>query len=87
MSEPAKSPCIRVGQRKPYAKATRQQIAERIHGASLLFFCGMNKSKIHRIFRERYGIEWRQTDRYLALARANGSRAPDQPLPSNQDAS
>jgi hypothetical protein len=66
----AKQPKIRKGQRKPYRKATRQQIEQRIEGVALLGFCGFRKSDIHRIFREWYGVEWRQTDRYMALARA-----------------
>jgi hypothetical protein len=61
---------IRKGQRKPYVKATRKQIEQRIEAAALLKFCGLSKCNIHRVFRERYGVEWRQTDRYMARARA-----------------
>jgi len=63
-------PRIRPGNRKPYVKGTRQQIELRIEAASLLRYCGFSKTEIHRVFRERYGVEWRQTDRYLARARA-----------------
>jgi len=69
MTEPSKQPIIRRGQRKPYAKATRKQIEGRIEGAGLLCFCGLSKSQIHEVFRARFGVEWRQTDRYMALAR------------------
>ena len=70
MRDPTKPPIIRPGQRTPYRKATRQQIAQRIESARLLLFCDFDKSKIHRVFREFYGVEWRQTDRYMACARA-----------------
>jgi len=65
---------IRKGQCKPYTKATRSQIEQRIGAAAVLMFCGFSKSKIHRTFREKFGIEWRQTDRYMARARADDSR-------------
>ena len=61
---------IRKGQRRPYVKATRRQIELRIEAASLLWDLGYSKAQIHRVFRERYGVEWRQTDRYMARAHA-----------------
>jgi hypothetical protein len=60
---------IRPGQRKPYAKATRQQIEERTQAAALLLFFGFGRTAIHRLFRKKLGVEWRQTDRYMARAR------------------
>ena len=68
--EVPKQPLVRKGQRKPYSKATRNQIELRLEAAALLRFCGLSKGEIHRVFRERYGVEWRQTDRYMARARA-----------------
>ena len=65
-----KQPVIRTGQRKPYAKATRIQIEQRIGAAAVLSFLGYSKRKIHRVFRDKYGVEWRQADRYMARARA-----------------
>ena len=62
---------IRPGQKKGYTKATRQQIEHRVESAALLRFCGFEKSEIHRVFRAFYGVEWRQTDRYLHMARAH----------------
>lgn len=77
----AEQPTIRPGQKKGYSKATRQQIEHRIESAALLLFLVLNKSEIHRVFREFYGIEWRQTDRYMALARArDGLKRPTFPL-------
>jgi hypothetical protein len=66
-----KSAIIRPGQRKPYVKATKAQIAQRIECARLLLHCGYEKSQIHRVFRGFYQTEWRQTDRYLCMARAH----------------
>lgn len=70
MSEATKHPIVRKGQRKPYSKATASQIEQRIQAAGLLHFCGFSKTQIHQVFRERFGVEWRQTDRYMAYARA-----------------
>lgn len=73
-------PVVRKGQHKPYFKGTRKQIEQRIEAAGLLSSCGFKKTQIHRVFRERYKVEWRQTDRYMALARArskNHSLSPD----------
>ena len=69
-----RQPTIRPGQRKPYAKATRQQIAERTQAAALLLFFGFGRTTIHRLFRKKLGVEWRQTDRYMARARARSER-------------
>lgn len=65
-----KQPVIRNGQRKPYIKATRNEIEQRVGAAAALDFCGFSKRKVHRVFREKFGVEWRQTDRYMARARA-----------------
>ena len=55
----------------------------RVESAALLLFLGLSKSEIHRVFREFYGTEWRQTDRYMALARArDGLKRPTFPLAS-----
>jgi len=63
-------PIVRPGQKKGYTKATKAVIAQRIECARLLLHCGYEKARIHRVFREFYGIEWRQCDRYLYMARA-----------------
>jgi len=69
MSGTARQPTIRKGQRKPYVRATREQIRERIRKAGQLLDLGMYKSEIHQLFREEYGVVWRQADRYMARAR------------------
>jgi hypothetical protein len=55
-----RQPTIRPGQRKPYAKATRQQIDERTQAAALLLHLGLAKTEIHRLSREKFGVEWRR---------------------------
>jgi hypothetical protein len=60
------SPVIRPGQRKPYAKATHQQIDERIGFVSRLLRAGNTKMQIHRAVRSRFNVEWRQCDRYIS---------------------
>jgi hypothetical protein len=82
MRDPAKEPVIRPGQKKGYTKATRQQIEHRIESAALLRFCGFEKSEIHRVFRAFYGVEWRQTDRYIYMALARVREARER-LPRN----
>ena len=69
-----KPPTIRPGQRVPYRKGTRNEIEQRIEAAAVLSFCGLSKSQIHEIFREKFVIEWRQCDRYLTRARAGRER-------------
>jgi hypothetical protein len=60
------SPIIRPGQRKPYVKATREQIDERRGYVARLLDAGATKTEIHRAVRQRFNIEWRQCDRYIA---------------------
>ena len=61
-----KQPVIRPGQRKPYAKGTRQQIDERIGYVARLLRAGKTKSQIHCAVREKFNVEWRQCDRYIS---------------------
>ena len=63
---PENQPIIRPGQRKPYIKATREQIDERIGYVARLLRAGRTKTQIHRAVRARFNIEWRQCDRYIA---------------------
>ena len=58
---------IRPGQYKPYVKATRRQIDERIGYVARLLRVGRTKTQIHRAVRARFNVEWRQCDRYIAL--------------------
>ncbi len=68
-------PVIRPGQRKPYVKATRLQIDERRGYVARLLDAGATKTEIHRAVRQRFNIEWRQCDRYIAWL--TKSDAPD----------
>jgi len=66
MNDTRKQPVIRPGQRKPYAKGTRQQIDERIGYVARLLRAGNTKTKIHQAVREKFNVEWRQCDRYIS---------------------
>jgi hypothetical protein len=72
---PNHPPIVRPGQRKPYIKATRQQIDERRGFVVRLMRVGKTKTEIHHAVREKFGIEWRQCDRYVAWL--TKSDAPD----------
>ena len=64
----AGSPTIRRGQKRPYAKGTRAQIAERVRAVADLLAQGARKTEIHRAVRARFNIEWRMCDVYIARA-------------------
>jgi hypothetical protein len=65
-----KQPPIRNGQRKPYVKATRKEIEQRLKAAALLESLEWEKSDVYWFFQQVFGVETRQTDRYAAHARA-----------------
>jgi hypothetical protein len=77
-----KRPIIRPGQTTPYKKATRQQIAERIEYVSRLAARGNTKGGIHRAMKEKFGIGWRQCERYMARTRthAHENRSLSEPI-------
>jgi hypothetical protein len=64
----------RKGQHKPYAKATRRQIEQRIGAAAVLSYCRFSKQRIRRVFKKLFDVEWRQADRYMTRAMAKISR-------------
>jgi hypothetical protein len=64
-----KQPIILPGQRKPYVKATRREVQQRIKAAAILEDAGWERSSIDWFYEEVFGIESRQTARYLARAR------------------
>lgn len=65
-----KQPIIRNGQRKPYTKATRKEVRQRLKAAAVLEDSGWETSSIHWFFQEVFGVESRQIARYIAHARA-----------------
>ena len=65
-----KHPIIRPGQRKPYVKATRKEVRQRLKAAAVLEDSGWETSSIRWFFQEVFEIEWRQAQRYIAPARA-----------------
>ena len=72
-------PVIRSGQLRPYLKGNRRQIHRRIIVVADLLRQGARKMEIHRLIKRRFKVEWRQCDRYIATARAQGT------LPANSD--
>jgi hypothetical protein len=63
-------PIVRPGQRKPYRKATRREVRQRLNAAAALEHWCSEKSEIHWFFQFVFGVESRQADRYIARARA-----------------
>jgi phage terminase large subunit-like protein len=61
-----KPPVIRPGQKRPYVKATRQQIDQRRGFIARMLHAGKTKLQIHRAVRQQFGIEWRQCDRDIS---------------------
>lgn len=71
-SKPDQGGIIRSGQKRPYKKATQEQVEERIAFVDLLLFSRRTrKAQIHKVMLIKYGIDWRQTDNYIARARDN----------------
>ena len=58
-------PVIRPGQRHPYRKGTRREIDERRGFVARLLASGARKMEIHRAVQTRFGVHWRQCDRYI----------------------
>jgi hypothetical protein len=70
-----KQPIIRPGQRTPYVKGTKQQIQERIEYLARLIARDNTKGGIHRAMKEKFGIGWRQCERYRAALHGSRARA------------
>jgi hypothetical protein len=66
-----KQQIIRPGQCKPYVKATRKEVRQRLKAAAVLEDCGWETSSIYWFFQEVFGVESRQIARYIAHARAH----------------
>jgi len=64
-----KRPIIRPGQRKPYVKATRREVQQRLKAVAVLEDSGWETSSIYWFFQEVFGVGPRQTARYRAHAR------------------
>jgi hypothetical protein len=66
-----KSGIVRPGQRKPYAKATRREVQQRLKAVAVLEDSGWETSSIYWFFQEVFVVGPRQTARYRAHARAH----------------
>jgi len=69
MKKKRKPPVIRKGQRKPYIKATTQEMEERIEFVARCLVRQLSKMEIHKAIKLKFNIEWRMTDIYIAHAR------------------
>jgi hypothetical protein len=61
-------PGVRPGQKKPYVKPTVKELRERYDIVAQLL-AHKTKGQIHDFCRERWNVEWRTADRYMACAR------------------
>ena len=69
MKPPRKPPTIRKGQKRPFIKATNEQIRERIEFVSRLLVKQLTRSEIHRAVCPKYNVVWRTADNYIACAK------------------
>ena len=71
----AKQSIIRPGQSKPYSKATRREVEQRIKAAAWLAgYLDYEPSLVYDFFQQVFEIEPRQIARYLARARVREGR-------------
>jgi hypothetical protein len=75
-TKPIKPPVIRRGQKRPYVKGSQVQIDQRRGFVTRMMNSGATKTEIHRAVRQRFNIEWRQTDRYIAFVSGTNTRLP-----------
>jgi hypothetical protein len=68
-----KAPVVRCGQHRPYVKGTLAQIDQRRGFVARMLDEGATKTEIHRAVRQKFNIEWRQCDRYLAFVTGTGT--------------
>jgi hypothetical protein len=69
-TEPRRPPIVRKGQRKPYTKATRKEIEQRLKAAAFFDSLEWATEDVDWFFQEVFGIESRQTARYRSHAHA-----------------
>ena len=65
---------IRPGQKHFYSKGTRAQIDQRRGFVARMLASGARKMEIHRAVREKFNVQWRQCDRYLAFVTGTNTR-------------
>jgi hypothetical protein len=64
-----KAPVVRKGQKKPYRKATQQEIDARIEFVASMLSSRSRKAEIHKQCRKKFNVEWRMADYYITRAR------------------
>ena len=58
---------IRPGQRHFYRKGSQSEIDHRRGFVARMLDAGATKTQIHRAVREKFNVQWRQCDRYIAF--------------------
>jgi hypothetical protein len=76
MNDVKKHPVIRRGQKRLYVKGSQAQIDQRCGFVARMLDDGATKTEIHRAVHQRFNIEWRQTDRYIAFVSGTNTRLP-----------
>ena len=69
MATKRKPPIIRKGQKKPFKKATAEEVEERVEFTSRLVIRMYSKTEIHKCLKEKFDVEWRMVDIYIARAK------------------
>jgi hypothetical protein len=72
---PKNPPIIRPGQRVPYHKASQREIDERRGFVARLLSRGVPKMKIHGLVKEKFGRQWRTTDRDITFVTGTNTSA------------
>ena len=65
---------IRPGQRVPYRKGSQSEIDQRRGFVARMLDAGATKTQIHRAVRDKFKVQWRQCDRYLAFVSGTNAR-------------
>ncbi len=58
---------IRHGQRHYYRKGSQSEIDQRRGYVARMLDAGATKTEIHRAVRDKFNVQWRQCDRYIAF--------------------
>jgi ribosomal protein L23 len=58
---------IRHGQRHYYRKGSQSEIDQRRGFVARMLDAGATKTEIHRAVRDKFNVQWRQCDRYIAF--------------------
>ena len=66
---------IRPGQRHYYCKGSQGEIDQRRGFVARMLDAGATKTEIHRAVRDKFNVQWRQCDRYIAFVTGTNTRS------------